>query len=231
MVRSSFAAKGLTVGLLVLGGVAGLACGGDKPPPKPPETPTASEDAGAESTMAGGDTDGGGAGAAHAEGAGGDKPAAAAALPLPAAAAKLKVKVKKEIDVEIKSDGTVHHGGKPAGKISGMELQDKDGKTQLKVDADGTITTGEGAAYAKFEGDDLSTLTGAKYSIADDGAVSSTDDKGKKAALGKSEGVGAAKRTALLAVAFSMWGTKAPAPKGEAKKGDKAEGKKPAGKK
>ena len=64
--------------------------------------------------------------------------------------------------------------------------------------------------------------------IADDGALSSMNEKGTKTAMGKSEGVGTAKRAALLSVAFALWGTKAPAPpKATAKPG----GKKPAGKK
>jgi hypothetical protein len=59
------------------------------------------------------------------------------------------------------------------------------------------------------------------------------NEKGAKSALGKSDGVGPAKRAALLSVAFMMWGTKAPAPpapKG-GKKGDKPEGGKKPGKK
>ena len=216
MIRSSFAAA-IGLGLIILGSYA---CGGDKPPPVSPETPSMDDAGGGSSTMESTGDAGGGAAAEHHDAPA--KPEKPAALALPSDAAKLKVKGKKAIDLEIKADGTVHSGGKPAGKVSGMELQDKDGKTQLKVDADGAITTGDGAAYAKFEGDDLTALTGAKWSIEDDGNIASTDDKGKKTSLGKAENVGAAKRTALLAVAYSMWGTKAPAPaaaKGEKKAG------------
>lgn len=229
MIRSSFAAKGIGLCLIVLGSIA---CG-DKPPPKPPETTPSSEDGGAGETKAEGSADAGGGGtetAAKPE----EKPAAPAALPMPTAAAKLTFKTKAAYTVEVKSDGAVTSGGKPAAKVMGMELQDDKGKTALKVDGD-NIANAEGGPYAKFEGDDLVALNGVKYNIGDDGALSSTDDKGKKAALGKSEGVGAAKRTALLAVAFVMWGQKAPAaPAGKAdpkKPGDKPAGDKPAEKK
>ncbi len=217
MIRSSFV-LGIGLGLVMLGSVA---CG-DKPPPQVPEVTPPAEDAGAEPTS----TSTASEAAAPAAAAEAPPPPAPATLELPSAAAKLKFKSRKDFDLEVKSDGTVNNGGKPAAKIAGMELQDKDGKTQLKVDADGTITTGEGAAYAKFDGDELASLTGAKYAIGDDGALSSTDEKGKKTALGKTEGVGTAKKASLLTVAFMMWGTKAPAPVTAA-----AAAKKPVGKK
>jgi len=223
MTRSSLV-KTFGLGLLVLGTYA---CGGDKPPPKPPETTPMTDDAGSSdtaSTTTGDTKDGGGAASTDPT----TPPPAPAALALPSAAAKLKVEGKKKMDVELKSDGTVNNGGKMAAKITGMELQDKDGKTALKVDGDGAITTADGGAYAKFEGDDLATQTGTKWSIGDDGAMSSTDDKGKKTSLGKAEGVGAAKRASLLAVAFLSWGTKAPAaPAPKAKPDAKTPAKKP----
>jgi hypothetical protein len=188
------------------------ACGDNKPPPKPPESMSMGDDAGPSdsATLAGDAKDGGTSSSASTESTT-TAPAAAAALALPAAAAKLKVEGKKKMDVELKSDGTVNNGGKMAAKIAGMELHGPDGKTALKVDGDGAIMTAEGGPYAKFEGDDLATQTGTKWSIGDDGAMSSTDDKGKKTALGKAEGVGAAKRASLLAIAFLSWGMKAPA--------------------
>jgi hypothetical protein len=216
MTRSSLAATTLALGLIVLGSVA---CG-DKPPPKPPETPSASSDDGGTSASSGGDSDGGST--ASSSGGSTDStppPAAAAALALPSASAKMKGKAKTAFDVELKSDGTVNSGGKPAAKITGMELQSPDGKSQLKVDGDGNITTATGDAYAKFDGDDLTAQNGAKYSIGDDGAMSSTNEKGAKKAMGKADGVGSAKRASLLAVAFVMWGTKAPAAAGGGKKG------------
>jgi hypothetical protein len=102
-----------------------------------------------------------------------------------------------------------------------MELQDPGGKTQLKVDGDGNITTGDGAAWAKFDGDDLTAQNSAKYSIGDDGALTSTNEKGTKANMGKTDGVGSAKRASLLAVGFVMWGMKPPAAPAGKKGGDK----------
>jgi hypothetical protein len=219
MIRSRLVMS-LGVGLFLLGTYA---CGGDKPPPKPPESTPMSDEAG---TSENGTMDAKDGGASTASTDTTTPPAAApAALALPAAAAKLKVEGKKKMDVELKSDGTVNSGGKMAAKIAGMELQGADGKPALKVDNDGAIMTAEGGPYAKFEGDDLATQTGTKWSIGDDGAMSSTDDKGKKSSLGKAEGVGSAKRASLLAIAYLSWGTKAPAPKAA-----KPEGK-PGGKK
>ncbi len=225
MIRSSIL-KSFGLGLIVF---ASIACGDNKPPPTVPETMPPSATDGGESTPTSTGDDAGTSGSTATVDTP-PPPAAAAKLELPATAAKLKFKSKKEFALEVKSDGTVNNGGKAFAKISGMELQDPAGKPQLRVDADGTITTGEGGAYAKFEGDELSSLVGAKYVIGDDGALGSTDEKGKKLAMGKTEGVGTAKRASLLAVAFAMWGTKAPAPAPAKKAAGKPAGK-PAGKK
>ena len=224
MTRSSFVVRTFGLGIFLLGSIA---CG-DKPPPKPPETtPGADVDAGDPlASSSGGESKDGGA-------SGGDTaptpPPAPAALALPSAAAKLKVEGKKKLDVELRSDGTVNSAGKMAATISGMELQAADGKTALKVDSDGNISNADGAPYAKFEGDDLTTQTSTKWSIGDDGALSSTDEKGKKTAMGKSEGVGSAKRASLLAVAFVSWGMKAPAAPAPKATPAKPGGKKPGG--
>lgn len=223
MIRSSSVAKGTLFAFLLLGSYA---CGDSKPPPKPPENPTSAADGGDTST-ASTDThsDAGATASTDKPPTTDTPPPAPAKLELPSAAAKYKVKGKTAFDIELKSDGTVNNAGKAWAKISGMELQDKDGKTQLKVDNDGNITTGEGAAYAKFEGDDLASLTGVKFSAGDE--ITQTDDKGKKTSLGKAEGIGGAKKAALLTVAFALWGTKAPAPK--AAPPDKKAPDKPAG--
>lgn len=202
--------KGLALSILLL---AAAACGDNKPPPAAPEAPQApTGDGGADMPATPGADAAKDAGAAAAETPPPPKPAA---LDLPAAAAKLKVKIKgKDTDLEIKSDGTVSTAGKPTHKVTGMELQDKDGKGLLKVDNDGNITQADGSAYAKFEGDDLTALDSTKLSVGDDG-VSQTDAKGKKSPLGKAEGVGSAKKASLLVVSFNLWGTKPPpAPKG-----------------
>jgi hypothetical protein len=206
MTRSSFVVRTIGLGLLLTGS---FACG-EAPPPKPPETP-AVIDAG-ETAPAPAEMDAGSAATTPAPETT-PPPAPPPVLALPSAAAKVKVKTTKDFDLEVKSDGTVNSGGKPAAKIAGMELQDAAGKTQLKVDAEGTITTGEGAPYAKFDGDTLTTNTGAKYAIGDDGAVKNTPEKGAEKSIGKATDVGSAKRSTLLAVAFVTWGTKAPQPK------------------
>lgn len=206
-------AKGLALSLLLL---AAAACGDNAPPPATPETPPASEmvDSGAD-MPATGDSAGADAGAAAEAPPPPPKPAA---LDLPAASAKLKVKLKgKDTEIEIKNDGTVNTAGKPTHKLSGMELQDKDGKGLLKVDNDGNVTTADGAAYAKFEGDDLTAADASKITVADDG-VSQTDAKGKKTALGKAEGIGSAKKASALVVGFSVWGNKPPKAKAAPKK-------------
>ena len=222
----SFAAKGFGLGLLIIASSL-YACGDNQPPPATPDTvPSASGDGGSDMpSSAGGDSKDGGASAEATP-----PPPAPPKLDLPAAAAKMKIKLKgKDTEIEIKSDGTVNTAGKPTHKLMGMELQDKDGKGLLKADIDGNVTMADGAAYAKFAGDDLEGLDGSKFSVADDG-VSQTDAKGKKTALGKAEGVGMAKRGAAMVVAYNVWGAKPPAP--AAKKPDaKVDPKKPAPKK
>jgi hypothetical protein len=224
MIRSVVSSIGL--GLLILGAYA---CGGDKPPPATPDNTASTSDAGAD--MPSTDTAKGDGGATTAST--GDTPTtpppAPAKLDLPAASAKFKLKGK---DIEIKSDGTVNTGGKPTHKIAGMELQDKDAKSLLKVGDDGTVTmSADGSPYGKFDGDDMTGNDGSKLSAGDDG-ISQTDAKGKKTALAaKAEGIGTAKKATLLVVSYNLWGAKPPkpaAPKGDKPAGDKG---KPAGKK
>lgn len=206
MTRSSLVIKSFGLGLLLVGSVA---CG-DKPPAKEPEAPAPTVvDAGEPAPTSAVETPAAPVASATAEATPAPAPTA---LALPAASAKLKFKTTKDFDVELKSDGTVNSGGKAAAKIAGNELQDSTGKTQLKVDSDGTITTADGGAYAKFDGDTLATNTGAKWMIGDDGAFQSAPEKGAPKSVGKTTDVGAAKRSALLAAAFVTWGTKAPQP-------------------
>lgn len=210
--------KTLGLGTLIAFAVA---CGDNKPPPKEPEQTSMSDDAGAAPTS---DMPSEPASTAAAEPT---PPPAPKTLELPSTSAKVKFKTTKAFDLEVKSDGTVNSGGKSAAKIAGMDLTSTDGKTGLKVDADGNIMTATGDTYAKFDGDDLTTQTSAKWSIGEDGAFTQTDDKGKKTNLGKAEGVGTAKKATLLAAAYVAWGMKAPGAKAPAKP---AAGDKPAGK-
>jgi hypothetical protein len=128
-------------------------------------------------------------------------PAATATLALPTATAKVALKGKKPGAVEIKSDGSVMSAGKMVGKISGMAMQNADGKDLLKVGSDGAVTTDGGTAYGSFTGDELTLAKGDKVSVGDDGTVTMTT-AGKAAPLGKFENLGAAKKAAALAVAF-----------------------------
>ena len=131
-----------------------------------------------------------------------DPSAAPATLALPTATAKADLKGKKAAKVEVKSDGTVANGGKAVAKVSGMTLQSPDGgKTFLTVGSDGAITTGDGGSYGKFDGDDLTTAKGDKLSMGDDGTLTWTSG-GKATPLGKFDGAGGAKRSAVLAAAY-----------------------------
>lgn len=179
------------------------ACGGKKPPappsmealdasadadmPAPPSTVGLTNDAGSSS--------GGGSTGMS------DTPPAPASIALPTATAKATLKGKKPGAVEIKADGSVSVAGKMIGKISGMAMQNADGKDLLKVGSDGAVTTDAGTAYGSFTGDELTLAKGDKVSVGDDGAVTMTT-AGKAAPLGKFENLGAAKKAAALAVAF-----------------------------
>jgi hypothetical protein len=179
-------------------------CGGKKPP-TPPST-DAIDAAGAGVDMpgdAGPVATGGDAGASEGGAPGVPDPTAApATIALPTATAKIALKGKKPGTVELKSDGTVTSGGKPVGKISGMALQNADGKSLLTVGADGAVTAGEAAtAYGSFTGDELTLAKGDKLAIGDDGTITMTTG-GKGAPLGKYENLGSAKRAGLLAVAI-----------------------------
>ncbi len=132
-----------------------------------------------------------------------DPSAAPTTLALPTATAKIDMKGKKAAKVELKSDGTVVNGGKPVAKVSGMALQTPDGKSLLTVGSDGAVTTGEGGSYGSFTGDELTMAKGDKLTLADDGTLTMTTG-GKAAPLGKFDGAGTAKRSAVLAAAFVL---------------------------
>jgi hypothetical protein len=133
-----------------------------------------------------------------------DPNAAPSTLALPTAVAKIEMKGKKAAKVELKSDGTVANGGKAIAKVTGMQLQSPDGgKTFLTVGTDGAVTTADGASYGSFAGDDLTMAKGDKLTLADDGTLTMTSG-GKAAPLGKFDGAGTAKRSAVLAAAFVL---------------------------
>jgi hypothetical protein len=133
-----------------------------------------------------------------------DPSAAPSTLALPAATAKIDMKGKKAAKVELKSDGTVANGGKAVAKVTGMTLQSPDGgKTFLTVGSDGAVTTGDGGSFGSFAGDELTMAKGDKLTLADDGTLTMTSG-GKAAPLGKFDGAGTAKRSAVLAAAFVL---------------------------
>jgi hypothetical protein len=191
--------------LALLGALSTAACGGEPPAPKTPETEPIASSAPADmpappATVAATDTK------PPAEAAPGipDPNAAPTTLALPTAVAKIELKGKKAAKVELKSDGTVANGGKAVAKVTGMQLQSPDGgKTFLTVASDGAVTTGDGASYGSFAGDDLTMAKGDKLTLADDGTLTMTSG-GKTAPLGKFDGAGTAKRSAVLAAAFVL---------------------------
>jgi hypothetical protein len=187
----------------VLAILSTVACGGSKPavtPPLEPTPPAATADMPAPPS-----TDATETAAKPADGPAPGVPdpsAAPATLALPKDTAKIAMKGKKAASVEVKPDGTVSNGGKAVAKVTGMALQSPDGgKTFLTVGSDGAVTTGEGGAYGSFSGDDLTMTKGDKLSLGDDGTLTMTTG-GKAAPLGKFDGAGTAKRSAVLAAAF-----------------------------
>jgi len=196
----------ITILSLVTAAGFAVACGGSDPPAKAPETepiataaatadmpppaatapattPTASADAPAPGVP--------------------DPSAAPATLALPSSTAKIAMKGKKAANVELKTDGTVTNGGKAVAKVSGTKVESPDGKTLLAVDKD-TVNAGDGAAYGTFSGDELTMSKGGdKLTLADDGKLTMTSG-GKPTELGKFDGVGSAKRSAVLAAALVL---------------------------
>lgn len=198
--------------LALLAALTTAACGGEPPAPKTPETePVASSapaDMPAPPATVAADTKP----ATEATPGIPDPNAAPSTLALPTAVAKIEMKGKKAAKVELKSDGTVANGGKAVAKVTGMTLQSPDGgKTFLTVGSDGAVTTADGASYGSFAGDDLTTAKGDKLTLADDGTLTMTSG-GKAAPLGKFDGAGTAKRSAVLAAAFVLAPPAAPAP-------------------
>jgi hypothetical protein len=212
--------------------VVGAACGGKEPvPPKPPESePVGASEAGADmpappaTSLA---TGGGDAGAAEASTAP-TPPPTPVGVTLPSDTVKIALKGKKTANLELKSDGTVMSGGKPAAKITSSEVQDKDGKAVLSVSGD-AVNTPSGTSVANFQGDDLVGAKGDKLSMKDDGTLTWTSG-GKDSPAGKAEGASSAKRATLLAAWFVLSPPPAPEKAAPAKPAGKETPAKPAGK-
>lgn len=200
IVRDMSRANSSFVVLALLCGTALAACGGSEPAPKPPEmeavAPAPAADMPAPPATTAPEA------AKPAEPAPAPEPPPTLALPTDTA--KIDIKGKKTAKVELKADGTVTSGGKPVAKVSGMALQSPDGgKSFLNVGSDGAVTTSDGGSYGSFAGDELTMAKGDKLTLADDGVLTMTT-AGKAAPLGKFDGAGKAKRSAVLAAAFIL---------------------------
>jgi hypothetical protein len=121
----------------------------------------------------------------------------------------------KDKAVELKEDGSVTIGGKPAAKIKGDEVTSSGGTSMLTVGVDGSLVGNGVKPGFKFEGDDLVTEGGAKLSVADDGTVTVTKD-GKSETIAKTDNGASAKRAALIATV--LWLTLPPSVNAPAKK-------------
>jgi hypothetical protein len=90
------------------------------------------------------------------------------------------MKIGGKAAIEVKDDGTVMAGGKPAGKFVGAELHDASDALIASVAADGTITITGAQKKVKFnDKDEVEIEGGAKIAIGDDGVVKSMDATGK----------------------------------------------------
>ena len=107
--------------------------------------------------------------------------AAPTAPPLVVVAMKLTGEKMLKGVIEVKPDGTVlGPDGKLVAKFVGAELQDKDGSTLISVAADGTMKIAGSHHGTKFDDkDDLVVEGGAKFHVADDGAVMLFNEDGK----------------------------------------------------
>ena len=184
--------------LAAAGLVFTVACGGNEPQPQTPE----SEPMTASTTP--------------------DMPAPAptVAEPAPAAPAEpppppnaeiklaaFKIAPSKGKAIEVKEDGSIMSGGKPAGKIAGDHIEDTAGEPLVTLGSDGSVTGKNVTGSWKFEGDELVGEGGKKVSVADDGTINSLkDEKAKPEKWGKADaGAKEAKQTAaLVAVAWLM---------------------------
>jgi len=165
------ATKWFSVGALAATGVLAFACGGGSSESGGATTPTS---ASASATPP--------AASSVAQATSASASASAAtppAPPLTVSPMKLTSVDGKHV-IELKEDGSILADGKPVAKITGAELQDKDGKTLVAVLADSTVKVAGGDKPAKFsEKDELVLPDGAKMFVADDGTVKLFNPDGK----------------------------------------------------
>ena len=113
----------------------------------------------------------------------------------------------KQHTLELQVDGSLLSDGKPAGRVTGAEIDDKDGQTIVAVNGDNTLRIGgltKSSGTAKFNDQDAIEVDGAAIvSIADDGVVTMIGSDGKPDTKSKMKFAGfkpAARRTAALIV-------------------------------
>ena len=201
--RMNNVSRWLVVGALCASGVVAFACGGGGGESGPANTGSASapEPSSAPSASA----------AAMSSAA----PSATATATAPPPAAPLTIMPMKAVmttkgkqhTLELKADGSLLADGKAAGKITGAEMDDKDGTAIVMVNGDDTITINgltKSSGIPKFNAQDAIEVGGATIiSIADDGNVTLVGPDGKPDTKGKMKFTGfkpGARRTAALIV-------------------------------
>ncbi len=126
----------------------------------------------------------------------------------PDKAAKLKA-------IEVKDDGSVNLGGRPAYKLVNNELRDTTGTALLKVTKDGVVTQGDGKAFGNFDDKDAMQIAGgASITLGDDGVLKVLDKPNtpSKTLKGKFDKVDAKGRRSLIMVVAIEWMLAASAP-------------------
>jgi hypothetical protein len=117
--------------------------------------------------------------------------------------------------IEIKDDGSVNLGGKPAYKLAGGELRDTTGTALLKSNKDGVVTQGDGKAFGHFDDKDAMQIDGgASITLGDDGVLKVLDKPNtpSKTMKGKFDKVDAKGRRADVLVVSIEWMLAASAP-------------------
>jgi hypothetical protein len=117
--------------------------------------------------------------------------------------------------IEVKDDGSVNLGGRPAYKLVGAELRDTTNTPLLRVTKDGVVTQGDGKAFGNFDGSDAMQINGgASITLGDDGMLKVLDAPAKpsKTMKGKFDHVDAKGRRALVTVVAIEWMLAASAP-------------------
>lgn len=122
-------------------------------------------------------------------------------LPLPATSARITFEGGgKTLILSIAANGTVAADGKELGTITGNDLVVK-GKTSMRVAANDALVGANDATIGTFRGEGLTMANGATITFAADGTLTMTSADGKNTMTAKTDGVGIAKRAALVVVA------------------------------